>query len=166
MRARPTLIVCLLLAACGGEPEQNVSMDVPSPATPTPAPVIMPEPTPTPEPSVTPTPMPTPTETAATGPVSAIPAAWRGTWAGSDGCGRAATMRLRVGADRLTFFESEGRATKIERRSPRELSMLLEMTGEGESWTRRATLTLSPDGERLTRTEAGTDAVSYTKCGS
>ena len=38
------------------------------------------------------------------------------------------------------------------------------MSGEGEAWDRRAVLTLSEDGERLTRTEAGMDAVTYTRC--
>lgn len=165
MRARLALLPALILAACADPaPEQNTSIDVPPPATPT----I--EVAPTPEPVETPTPAAEATPDvgagAALGPVDAIPAEWRGTWAGGDGCGRAATMRVRVEADRLMFYESEGRADEIERRAPREIALRLEMSGEGESWTRRATLALSADGERLTRTEAGLDPVTYTRCGS
>jgi hypothetical protein len=167
---RVALFACLTLAACGGEPEtdQNVSVEVPPPATrPTPPAEASPVPSETPTPTPTPTLTPTEAEGAtdeATGPVASIPAAWRGDWGGSDGCGRMATTRLTVDGRRLTFYESEGTASRIERRSPRELSMVLSMTGEGESWTRRATLKLSPDGKRLTRTEAGQATVTYIKC--
>lgn len=170
---RIALVACLMLAACGDEPEpNNVSVEVPPPATPQPRPVQTPEPTPTPQPTGTSTPTDSPTDApsdtpdaGSTGPVATIPAAWRGDWGGSDGCGRMATTRLTVGATHLTFYESEGEASRIERRGPREVSMVLAMTGEGESWTRRATLKLSPNGRRLTRTEAGQDTVTYSKCG-
>ncbi|HCB76075.1 MAG TPA: hypothetical protein DEP91_07845, partial [Sphingomonas bacterium] len=79
-------------------------------------------------------------------------------------CARSATLRLRVAADRLVFYEAEGLASEIERRAPREIALKLAMSGEGEAWDRRAVLTLSEDGERLTRTEAGMDAVTYTRC--
>ncbi|HTG38633.1 hypothetical protein [Sphingomonas sp.] len=157
-----TIAAALLLAACGSaddDSESNVSVAVPT-AAPSPA-------APTPEPTETPAPEPGPSETeAVTGAIDAIPAEWRGTWAGRDGCGQAATMRVDVEADRLMFYESEGRASEIERRAPREIALRLDMSGEGESWTRRATLALSADGERLTRTEAGLDPVTYTRCGS
>lgn len=166
---RLALAPMLFLAACGsaGEDSQsNVSVDVP--------PVATPSPTPDPEPSATPEAVQTgaaandadAAEAPQIGPIDAIPVEWRGTWAGRDGCARSATMRVQVAADRLMFYESEGKASEIERRTPREVALKLAMSGEGEEWTRRATLTLSEDGERLTRTEAGTDPVTYTRCAS
>jgi hypothetical protein len=156
---RLAVALTLLLAACGSageDSEANVSVAVPE-ASPTPEP--------SPEATETPEAAPTPTETpAATGALDAIPVEWRGVWAGRDGCARSATMRLTVAADRLVFYEAEGLASEIERRAPREIALKLAMSGEGETWDRRAVLTLSEDGERLTRTEAGMDAVTYTRC--
>lgn len=153
---RLTIAAALCLVACGraGEDsERNVAVATPA-ASPTPA--STPEPDETPEPEATPA--------AATGPIEAIPVEWQGTWAGRDGCARSATMRLRVASDRLVFYEAEGVAREIERRAPREIALKLAMSGEGEAWERRAVLTLSEDGERLTRTEAGMDPVTYTRC--
>lgn len=156
---RAAVALTLLLAACGSageDSDSNLSVAVPE-APPTPE--SSPEATETPEAA------PTPIETsAATGALTAIPVEWRGVWAGRDGCARSATMRLDVAADRLVFYEAEGLASEIERRAPREIALKLAMSGEGEAWDRRAVLTLSEDGERLTRTEAGTDAVTYTRC--
>ncbi|WP_315761208.1 hypothetical protein [Sphingomonas sp. Y38-1Y] len=161
---RLALVPVLFLAGCGSageDSESNVSVAVPA---------ASPAPTPEPEPSATPTPEANETAEAATvpevpaGPIEAIPVEWRGTWAGRDGCARSSTMRVRVAADRLMFYESEGVASEIERRAPREIALKLAMSGEGEDWTRRAVLALSEDGERLTRTEAGMDPVTYTRC--
>ncbi|PCD03759.1 hypothetical protein COC42_05280 [Sphingomonas spermidinifaciens] len=158
---RFVLASTLLLAACGSageDSEANVSVAVPEPSpSPSPEPVPTPEETPEPEASAT-------EAAAATGPTDAIPAEWRGIWAGRDGCARSATMRVRVAADRLVFYESEGVASEIERRAPREIALKLAMSGEGETWERRAVLSLSADGERLTRTEAGMEPVTYTRC--
>ncbi len=156
---RSVLTLTLLLAACGSageDSESNRSIAVPE-ASPTNEPLTEPAETPAPEPSPTETP-------AATGALTAIPVEWQGVWAGRDGCARSATMRLRVAADRLVFYEAEGVASEIERRAPREIALKLAMSGEGEAWDRRAVLTLSEDGERLTRAEAGMDAVTYTRC--
>ncbi|MBB5697482.1 hypothetical protein [Sphingomonas yantingensis] len=156
---RTAVALSLLLAACGSagdDSESNLSVAVPE-ASPTSEPVTEPAETPAPEPS----PMETP---AATGALTAIPVEWQGVWAGRDGCARSATMRLSVVPDRLVFYEAEGVASEIERRAPREIALKLAMSGEGEAWERRAVLTLSEDGERLTRAEAGMDAVTYTRC--
>ena len=156
---RLALALTLLLSACGSvgeDSEANVAVAVPE-ASSTTAPV--PEPTESLE--ATPSPAETPV---VTGALTAIPVEWQGVWAGRDGCARSATMRLRVAADRLVFYEAEGVASEIERRAPREIALKLAMSGEGEAWDRRAVLTLSEDGERLTRAEAGMDAVTYTRC--
>ncbi|WP_294267256.1 hypothetical protein [uncultured Sphingomonas sp.] len=156
---RSALALALLLAACGSageDSESNLSVAVPG-ASPTSEPV--------PEATETPATERSPTETpVVTGALTAIPVEWQGVWAGRDGCARSATMRLRVAPDRLIFYEAEGLASEIERRAPREIALKLAMSGEGEAWDRRAVLTLSEDGERLTRTEAGMDAVTYTRC--
>lgn len=156
---RLALTLTLLLAACGSageDSESNLSVAVPE-ASPTSEPVPEPTATPAVEPSPTGTPV-------TTGALSAIPVEWQGVWAGRDGCARSATMRLRVTPDQLVFYEAEGLASEIDRRAPREIALKLAMSGEGEAWDRRAVLSLSEDGERLTRTEAGMDAVTYTRC--
>jgi hypothetical protein len=162
---RFAIATTLFLAACGSageDSESNVSVAVPEPA-------ASPTPEPEPEPSAAPEAEASANDTAdpaapALGAIAAIPAEWRGTWAGRDGCARSATMRVRIAADRLMFYESEGVASEIDRRAPREVALKLAMSGEGEEWTRRAVLALSADGERLTRTEAGMDPVTYTRC--
>jgi hypothetical protein len=160
---RMSIAAALLLAACGSADdngESNVSVAVPEPAA-SPEPEAAPSAAPEPAVSTNETSEP---DAPALGAIDAIPAEWRGTWAGRDGCARSATMRVRIAADRLTFYESEGVASEIERRAPREIAMKLAMSGEGEEWTRRAVLSLSEDGERLTRSEAGMDPVTYTRC--
>ncbi|MCW2364106.1 MULTISPECIES: hypothetical protein [Sphingobium] len=82
----------------------------------------------------------------------AIPQAFRGNWSSSAAaCGKPGdNMRLAVGADDLTFYESVGKVTQARPLSPNRLSVTATYSGEGESWTDTAALTLSGGGDVLT----------------
>ena len=82
----------------------------------------------------------------------AIPQAFRGNWSSSTAsCGRPGdNMRLAVGADSLIFYESVGKVTAARPLSPNRLSVTATYSGEGETWTDTAALTLSNGGDVLT----------------
>lgn len=82
----------------------------------------------------------------------AIPQAFRGNWSSSaQKCGKPGDdMRLTVSGDRLTFYESAGKVTSARPLSPNRLRVSATYSGEGETWSDSATLTLSGDGDTLT----------------
>ena len=82
----------------------------------------------------------------------AIPQAFRGNWSSSAAkCGKPGDdMRLTVSGDRLTFYESAGKVTSARPLSPNRLRVSATYSGEGETWSDSATLTLSGDGDTLT----------------
>lgn len=80
-----------------------------------------------------------------------MPDAFRGEWASSAAeCGSAAEGRLRIGRDAITFYESEGAVTRVVMQDPREASVELRLSGEGETWTDARRFRLSEDGRTLT----------------
>jgi hypothetical protein len=84
--------------------------------------------------------------------VGLIPQPFRGNWSASASrCGTPGDdMRLAVGADTLTFYESEGKVTSARPLSPNRLSVSANYSGEGETWNDTATMTLSGNGNTLT----------------
>lgn len=72
-------------------------------------------------------------------------------------------MEITVERDALRFWESSAVPTYILRAGAREVSMELDFTGEGETWTDSTTLTLTPDG-RLRRADPDGTQVLYTRC--
>ncbi len=82
----------------------------------------------------------------------AIPQAFRGNWSSSAAkCGKPGDdMRLTVAGDRLTFYESAGKVTSARPLSPNRLRVSATYSGEGETWSDSATLSLSGDGDTLT----------------
>jgi hypothetical protein len=82
----------------------------------------------------------------------AIPQSFRGNWSSNAStCGTPGDeMRLAVGADSLTFYESVGKVTAARPLSPNRLSVTATYTGEGETWTDTAALTLGSGGDTLT----------------
>lgn len=82
----------------------------------------------------------------------AIPRPFRGNWSSSASkCGTPGDdMRLNVGPDSLTFYESVGKVTAARPLSPNRLNVTASYSGEGETWTDTAALTLSADGNTLT----------------
>jgi len=82
----------------------------------------------------------------------AIPQSFRGNWSESAAaCGKPGDdMRLAVGADSMTFYESVGKVSAARPLSPNRLRVSATYTGEGETWNDTAILTLSGGGDTLT----------------
>lgn len=95
----------------------------------------------------------------------AIPPAFRGYWTGLDiGCGDTSShMRLGIGAKDLRFYESVGTVATVEQAGPDAVIVDARYEGEGQSWSRRQKLTLSPAGDRLTVANQG-NAITRKKC--
>ena len=111
---------------------------------------------------VTPPPPPAPDNAAdpAVAP-NTLPLAMRGRWTGvSDDCGApGADLGLTASADTLRFYESEGTITSVRPDGPGAVVADVGYRGEGESWTRRQRISLSPDGDRLTISGEGVTTV-------
>jgi hypothetical protein len=58
-------------------------------------------------------------------------------------------MRLRISANKIRFYESEGTRISILTQPNGEITVLAEYHGEGESWHSMGQFALSPDGKRL-----------------
>lgn len=136
-------VILLLFAALMYSLGQNVA-PVPEPsATPTK------RPRPIPTPSESPQPLPSPSATLAPG---IIPTAFQGHWnLDAAQCGEGADeSRLRVGPQRLRFYESVGEVRGLRVKSDREIVVQLAYSGEGDTWLQSNRMTLSPDGKKLT----------------
>lgn len=163
---RYALLPILLLAACsGGEtPANNGSEEATTVTEPVPSNATL---------DVQNTVVPLPQASA--GPVAAteFPAAFRGRWAlGANECDPAnadiAKGLMTVEPAKVSHYESRGTPKAIEIASPAKLTAELAFTGEGQEWTRRATWTLSGNGQTLL---AETDdpeppmrALTYQRC--
>ncbi|GAA0727969.1 hypothetical protein [Sphingomonas japonica] len=172
---------CLALAACGGTapeeppvPEPTAQPDSAQPQSTTQqgtSPIIENQaaldfvPPMANDAAPAPAPSAEPDRVNADGSLAAIPAAWRGRWAGQGGsCADSSDRRLDIEADRLTFYESVAVPQRIERVSERELQLDLSFTGEGQTWQRRTMLVIGDDGRTMRRSEKDTPLITYTKC--
>lgn len=65
-----------------------------------------------------------------------VPAAFQGEWnANARDCGTALNdSRLRIDATTLTGYESSGPVRAVVSNGPREIALISEMRGEGETW--------------------------------
>lgn len=95
--------------------------------------------------------------------LDAIPDAFRGRWAAEGNCGSFAQVAITVERDQIQFWESFAVPTYILRAGAREVSMELDFTGEGETWTDSTTLALTLD-DRLRRADPDGTEVLYTRC--
>jgi len=68
---------------------------------------------------------------------------------------------LTIKPDKLIFYESKGTVNAISRRSPYDITIRLDMTGEGQSWTSETHLVLDAASTRLVRTEVSAPATAY-----
>lgn len=86
-----------------------------------------------------------------------IPALLRGRWgltAADCDPGRSdAKGLMRVGPDRVRFYESSGTVQSVETSNPNTATIDFAFTGEGMNWERR--ITLERRGNQLRRTEVG-----------
>lgn len=72
---------------------------------------------------------------------------------------------LTISADHLKFWESKGSVQRIVRHSPYDVTLVLDMTGEGQRWTSTTQLTLDAAATQLVRAERGTpDHYRYQRC--
>lgn len=91
---------------------------------------------------------PAPAQTASDG---QIPPRFWGQWrTNRKSCDdRRDTMGVTISADRLLFYESEGRVKKVRETGPNALTLSADYTGEGESWSRWSSLNLTDKDELL-----------------
>ncbi|MGX7925566.1 hypothetical protein ACWPMX_03210 [Tsuneonella sp. HG094] len=131
-------------------------------------------PAPTATVTATPTasPTPTPTATATDAANQSIPVALQGRWAlvPADCTSTRGDAKglMTVAPTTLRFYESLARLGTIQQRSARSIRAQFSYTGEGMTWSRIETLSVS--GNKLTRTQRGGDEpgsggpFTYTKC--
>jgi hypothetical protein len=128
----------LALAACGGEPQQQVA--VPEAAAPA-------------------TPATEQTDAAPLDPDIAkgeIPARFHGVWDAVSGtCDPGSDLRVEIAARRIGFYESAGDVAGVGSEGSDAIADLV-MEGEGESWvqTTRLSIEATPEGERLHLSDA------------
>ena len=105
--------------------------------------------TPASTPSLTPAPALSPSPAAT---VAVIPEPFRGEWnARLADCGTdASDTRLRITADGVRFYESDGKVRSVTARSDRAVTVAGDYAGEGETFARTDTMTLSASGDELT----------------
>lgn len=128
------LAAALALAACG--PDRGTPDPVEPPTLPVPPPPGLPG---------------GPVAPVATPGGGEIPQPFRGQWiADPANCGSADESRLILTADGVRFHESAGPVRVVTTQGPPNLSVAVELTGEGETRTRTYDFRLSADGETLT----------------
>jgi len=98
-----------------------------------------------------------------------IPTSFVGRWginkADCDPDSLAAKGLLTITPDTLKFWESKGHVQRIVRHSPYDITLNLNMTGEGQSWTSDTRLTLDAAATVLVRSEAGKpEHYRYQRC--
>jgi hypothetical protein len=72
---------------------------------------------------------------------------------------------LTISPDKLVFYESKGIVNKIAKHSPYDITLELDMTGEGQSWTSTTHLVLDAASTQLVRSEATSPATyRYQRC--
>ena len=119
--------------------------------------------------------LPAPASTAGDGagiPEFGIPVALQGNWgmvpADCTSTRGDAKGLLRISGTTLTFYESVGKLGTIKQRSDTSIRADFAFSGEGMTWNRDETLTVSNDDKMLTRTERGGDEpggpFTYKKC--
>lgn len=80
-----------------------------------------------------------------------IPEQFQGEWnRNPEGCGTAMDdSRLRLGPDTIRYHESSGPIRAAVARGRRELALIVELSGEGETWLRTEHFRLSPSMDAL-----------------
>ena len=157
MRRLAILLACASLAACGSEPADpqanQVQVEEPSAEEAPGNAALAPE--------------ETDNTTSPTAPsTTAVPAAFRGTWAGTEAlCGEHSHPSRLVISDRtVRFYESVLEVARVEEIGPREINIVGTATGEGT--TRPAEYHYSLDAAGDTLTDQGGGGMVRTRCAS
>lgn len=93
-----------------------------------------------------------------------VPAAFRGEWNERlEDCGTGNNeSRLRIGAREVRFYESGGQVRGAFLNGPYEIIIVLDMSGEGQTWLASHQFTLASDGSHLSsRSEDGSLFTRY-----
>lgn len=102
----------------------------------------------------------------ATGPIPpAFQARWGLTPADCTSTRGDAKGLLTIGPDTLKFYESRAKLTKVIGHWPEKLKAEFAVTGEGQSWTKVETLSLTGSSNVLIRQEEGAE-FRYRRCGA
>lgn len=79
-----------------------------------------------------------------------IPAEFRGEWnARLEDCGAWNDSSLRITASEVLFYESDGRVRGVFLDGPSEIIIVLDMSGEEQTWVASYRFTLASDGSQL-----------------
>lgn len=107
-----------------------------------------------------------PSQAPAPGAVS-VPTAFQGEWQADPAhCGSALDdSRLRIGPDTMQYHESRG-PVRAAVANGDELALIVELSGEGETWLKTEHFRLSPDRNALSSLDAGGTAFVRHRCGS
>ena len=99
-------------------------------------------------------------------PREVIPEQFHGVWAGSEAdCALSFPESiLTIGPMRVDFYGSRARVLAIAVDGDTELAVLLEASGEGETWLSTRQFRLSADGEELTDMTGGRIAMKRVLC--
>lgn len=91
-------------------------------------------------------------ETVADVSASQVPSAFRGEWDGGPSPCQTdpSDTRLRIGARKLEFYESDAEVKSVRSTSSRAVTIRTVSTGEGETWDSEMELVLSRSGNELT----------------
>jgi len=95
-----------------------------------------------------------------------VPAAFRGEWnARLADCGSGRNdSRLRIMAQRLRFYESEGPVTRVEVPQPSDIVVTVRLAGEGQEHLSTRRLRLSADGSQLQDVSEGAPGLVRLRC--
>ena len=95
--------------------------------------------------------------------LAAVPAPFRGEWNWSLADWGTANndSTMKVSARTVGFSESAGAVQSVTQTGPREITVKVQLKGEGETWTNVVRLELSPDGQALI--DASPDAARFAR---
>ena len=82
--------------------------------------------------------------------VATVPARFHGEWDYAGGsCDPVSDLHLTIEPRQLVFYESVGTPTRIERTGSGEVTIALDMSGEGETWENTVQFRLADGGDTL-----------------
>ena len=145
---KPLILAIALTAIVGCTP----TADPQPPANAAPEPAAPKAPSPAPEP-----------QTPAAAENAKVPERFQSEWNSTPAdCDTANNpSRLQIGADDIRFHESSGTITSVTVSDESDITLVADMTGEGEVFQSTHTFRLSDDGDTLTDTSSGTGMVRH-----
>lgn len=96
----------------------------------------------------------------------AVPNQFQGTWAASltQCSARSTTSKLVISEKRIAFYESHGPILAIASDGEFDLALILELSGEGETWLETRQFKLSEDRQTLTDVTGRRQLMTRVRC--